>query len=47
MIPTDGVGMEAIPMDNQVAATFPTGMALLAGTTATASASMSTVKSLY
>ena len=46
-IPTDGVGMNAIPMTNQVADTFPTGQALLAGTTATESVSLSAVKALY
>lgn len=47
-IPTDGVGMMSIGMDNQVSATFPTGSAMLfAGSVATESSSLSRIKANY
>lgn len=47
MIPTDGLGMPSIAMNNQTDATFPTGTAVLDGGTATSSNSFSAVKSLW
>jgi len=47
MIPTDGLGLPAIAMNNQTDSTFPTGTAVLDGGTATSSSSFSSVKNLW